>query len=177
MTDTQKEAVLNYLRSHGKQFDIHEFWGRWLITRTSRNFWRQRLNPSVNYTTLEPGVQTKMLEIAHYGTFAKAQTQVIGIDTQDKVLPNLFHWRGRSGFTWLLTGQWVVLDHDPAYKAWAVIYFFATPFAPAGLDIYVRQLNLSERQLDEIVRRLQANPFWATDAGALFAPIHEKPRL
>jgi len=177
MTDDQKVAVLSYLRSHGKKFDIHEFWGKWLIIRTSRTFWQRRLNPSVTYTTLEPGVQTKLLEIVHYGAFAKTQTQVIGIDTQDKAIPNLFHWRGRSGLTWLMTGQWVVLDHDLPRKAWAVVYFFATPFAPAGIDIYARQLDLPVQQLDEIVRRLQAHAFWAADASALFAPTHEKPRL
>ncbi len=169
-----QEAVLNYIRANGKAFDIEKFWGKWYIVRTSRPLWRGRVNPSVNYTMLEPGNRTKLLEIVHYGAFAKPQKQEVGIDTQDKKTPNLFYRRGRSGLSQFLTSQWFVLDHDLAHKAWAVTYFVSAPFVPEGIDLYASHPDLAAKQIDDIVRRLQANAFLKSYADTLFAPTHEK---
>ncbi len=127
----------------------------------------------MTYTMMEPGTRTKLLDIVHYGAFAQVQKQIIGIDTQDKTRPNQFHWRGRSGLTWLLASDWTVLDHDPACQAWAVTYFSRTLFTSAGIDIYARQPYLSADKLTEIEERLQRNEFFAPYARALFAPGRE----
>jgi hypothetical protein len=169
--------VLNYNRSHGKPFDVPQFCGKWYIVRTSLDFWQRRVNPSVTYTLMEPGARTKLLDIIHYGPVAKPPKQLIGIDTQDKTNPHLFHWRGRSGLSWLLTRDWVVLDHDAACQEWAVTYFSNTLVTRAGIDIYARKPPLPAGKLEEILARLKGSEFLASYTAALFSPVHEKPRL
>ena len=162
--------ILNYIRSQRKTFDVHQFCGKWYIVGTSLALWARRIKPSVTYTMMEPGVRTKLLEIVHYGTFAKAQKQVIGVDDQDRIVPNLFRWRGRTGFSWLLTNDWAVLDHDPACQTWAVTYFSSMCLTPAYINIYARQPQLSAGKLKEIVQRLRNDQFFAPYAQNLYTP-------
>lgn len=168
----QQEAILKYIQTNRKQFDVEKFWGKWYIVRTSRSLWRSRINPSITFTMLEPGNRTKLLEVVHYGSLAKPR-QEMGIDQQDKKLPNLFHRHGRSGLSQFLRSQWVVLDHDASHRNWAVVYFYGGAFTPEGIDLYTCQPDLPAKHIDDIVRRLQANPDWKSYAEAMFTPPHE----
>ncbi len=162
-----------YIHAQGETLDAPQFCGKWYIIRTSLNFWQRRMNPSVTYTLMEPGARTKLLDIIHYGPVGQSPKQLIGVDTQDKVNPNLFRWRGRSGLGWLFGSEWCVLDHDAACQDWAVTYFSGTPVTQAGLDIYARKPNLSSAKLVEILGRLQGQEFLARYTTVLFAPVHE----
>lgn len=155
------------------EIDLPKMCGTWYIVRTTLAFWRHRSNPNITYRLIEQGKQTKILDIVRYGALAHPQKEIVGIDTQDATIPNLFHWRGSKWYTRLLTSNWYVLDHDEDYQEWAITYFSPTWLTTSGIDIYARSPAIPPEKVAEIVAKITEYDFLKRYVGSLFSPIHE----
>lgn len=149
--------------------DIDALCGIWHIVRTSLGMWRKRGAPTVTYGRL-PGSPVRLSDEIRYTGRGGRPGRLLGVDTQDAGDGRIFRWRGAGWFTRWLSSEWCFVDHDPAWRSWAVTYFTATPFTAAGLDIYSRTPALAGGLLDEIEARLGRIAPLAPLLPTLFAP-------
>lgn len=78
--------------------------GSWFVMGTSLPFWKDRTNPKITYELLEDGT---IKDTVAYGK--KYSEKVLGIDKQDKDVPNVFHWKGDEWYSAYLSSHWCIL--------------------------------------------------------------------
>lgn len=162
--------VLEQYPAPGAPFELEAFCGTWRIARTSLPFWRKRFGPTITYAPLPGSGSRRIDDDVRYFSAGGAERHVRGVDVQNLAQPRLFRWRGRPWYLRWTTSDWCVLDYDPACAAWAVTYFAATLFTPAGIDLYARDAEPEPAVVAEIEAKLAAHPALAAFVPRLFAP-------
>lgn len=129
--------------------------GTWHVTHSSLPLWKSKRNVTVTYGSLEPGSGTGLARLddtVAYQTLTSDKIKTIsGIDTAAAaagggsgsgdfagIIPGVWNWRG-SGWLKVASSHWEILGWGVYEgKEWAVTFFAATVFSPAGIDLYSR---------------------------------------
>jgi len=140
-----KSKKPNHTSLTQEDFDIDKFIGKWWVTHSTLPMWKNKKDVSISYKIIQ-AAPLKLNDLVEYrsekASSSSAPSAVHGVSslrTRPQQLHEhgaYFQWRG-AGLLKPLTSKWQVIgyNHD---KGWAVTYFEATWFTPAGMDIYCR---------------------------------------
>ncbi|KAF8305157.1 hypothetical protein DL93DRAFT_371183 [Clavulina sp. PMI_390] len=157
-----------------ENFDIDKFMGKWHVLHSSLPLWKNKKDVTITYTPLgsvDPSSTPsddpiRFNDIVEYRSASSTssppstRSRIEGIDTLQpppKDAPDgyrpaaSYKWRGK-GWLMIASSKWQVLGYG---DDWAVTYFSATLFTPAGIDIYSRsEGGVSKKLYENIVSQL-----------------------
>ena len=171
-----------------KPFDIEKMCGRWYVVESNLPLWRPeggKRNPSIVYTLLqniptstdqisEPSAN-RLHDVVEYNDTLDTSNvkRIVGVDTQLLNLdPTCFRWRG-NGCLCCITSDWQIVGYDDDCSVWAFSSFAATPFTPAGFDLYSRKPVMDSEVRNQLQSIIDSDPILRQRAAGLFRTIHD----
>ncbi|MBS1634338.1 MAG: hypothetical protein JST26_00355 [Bacteroidetes bacterium] len=129
--------------------------GTWCVISSSLPMWLNgdRTQPSFTYTHIKIHGQDVLLDETMYYKNGKCRV-ITGIDYPRRNKTFGFVWRHK--FLPFIKSKWEVVFMNE-HEQWAVIYFGATFFTPAGVDI-ISKGNMTVDQLKRIKAEMLEHP-------------------
>ncbi|RDW68352.1 hypothetical protein BP5796_09009 [Coleophoma crateriformis] len=137
--------------------------GTWSVTHSTLPMWRKAKNVRITYKIIPPSspdglacLDDEVCSEPTARTLLPQPKSIKGIDTPDGA--GGWNWRGK-GWLKIATSQWEVLGWgEKGDEKWAVTYFAASMFTPAGLDIYSsKKEGISADLVKDIISALQGS--------------------
>ena len=154
----------NVPRAEG--FDAARLEGGWHVIASTFPMWLEgtKKDPVFLYRKI-PGTDPVELDDTVGYTESGRREEILGTDTQDRLSPSHFTWRGK-GLLAAIASDWVVV-HAPENQRWAVLYFTATFATPEGVDVIARVSVLTEEERAAIKKTLAEDAFLKGKTGGL----------
>jgi len=143
----------------------------WAVLATTLPLWKGRKNVTITYSPIEGSSPSdSFLDTVAFNNVkspvGKEPSKIVGVDRNEKVPPQAgsdqtedvnvvngvrFTWTGKgllslTSSKWQILGYFLASDPNRRDEDWVVTYFGSTLFTPAGLDIYVRNPKVFDRE-------------------------------
>ncbi|KAF2691973.1 hypothetical protein K458DRAFT_425819 [Lentithecium fluviatile CBS 122367] len=113
------------------------FLGEWYMIRSSNNFWKDKRNVRLQYTTAGSHIEDRAF---YQTTSSEAIKSIVGKDTRSEEGVGVYVWQGK-GLLRVASSQWEVLSFTARSggRDWMLVFAHPSIFTAAAINLMCRR--------------------------------------